>query len=140
MSVLIKDMEFPECCYACALNLWHTECSYTGHEFHDMFGEDIDPSKERHPDCPLIEVPKHGRLIDADCCNGYFYEHMSDDMMIAAMNAINEMPTIIQADKEEYKCESCVYNPPSSCDGKPCTQCDTRNPLTNCYIQAEEGE
>ena len=86
-----------------------------------------------------VELPPHGRLIDADCCNDYFYEHMSDDMMIAAMNAINEMPTIIPADKEEYKCESCVYNPPSSCDGKPCTQCDTRNPLTNCYIPADKG-
>ena len=86
-----------------------------------------------------VTVPPHGRLIDADCCNDYFYEHMSDDMMIAAMNAINEMPTIIPADKEEYKCESCVYNPPSSCDGKPCTQCDTRNPLTNCYIPADKG-
>lgn len=28
--------------------------------------DDCDMKKERHPDCPLIEVPKHGRLIDAD--------------------------------------------------------------------------
>ena len=47
-----------------------------------------------------VKIPPHGRLIDADCCNDYFYEHMSDDMMIAAMNAINEMPTIIESDGE----------------------------------------
>ena len=34
------------------------------------------------------------RLIDADECEKYFYEHMTDDAMVGAMNAINEMPTI----------------------------------------------
>ena len=29
---------------------------------------------------------------------------------------------------EEYKCDSCIYNPPSSCDGKPCCVCEPDNP------------
>ena len=37
-------------------------------------------------------------------------------------------------------CETCAYNPPSSCDGKPCTQCDTGNPYLNCYEPKEETE
>ena len=38
----------------------------------------------------------------------------------------------------EENCDTCRFNPPSSCDGKPCTQCDTSNPLTNCYQKSEE--
>ena len=34
------------------------------------------------------------RLIDADACESYFYEHLDDNGMAAAMNAINDMPTI----------------------------------------------
>ena len=40
-------------------------------------------------------------------------------------------------------CKTCVYYPPSSCDGKPCTQCHPENPLLNCRIEKEaesEGE
>lgn len=34
------------------------------------------------------------RLINADECERYFYEHLDDNGMIGALNAINEMPTI----------------------------------------------
>lgn len=34
------------------------------------------------------------RLIDAKKAQEYFYEHLDDLYMAAAMNAINEMPTI----------------------------------------------
>lgn len=34
-------------------------------------------------------------------------------------------------------CQTCVYYPPSSCDGKPCMQCDVDNPLLNCYVKKE---
>lgn len=34
------------------------------------------------------------RLIDADTVEKYFYEHLDDLHMAAAMNAINEMPTV----------------------------------------------
>ncbi len=34
-------------------------------------------------------------------------------------------------------CETCVYYPPSSCDGKPCTQCDITNPFRTCYREKE---
>ena len=35
------------------------------------------------------------------------------------------------------KCESCVFYPPSSFDGKPCPYCDTSNPYMNCYRKRE---
>lgn len=35
-------------------------------------------------------------------------------------------------------CKTCVYYPPSSCDGKPCTQCDPESPFHNCYVNKED--
>ena len=50
MSVLIRGIEMPKNCFTCRFK--NLEICYEG--------------------CPLIEVPPHGRLIDADA----LYEHM----------------------------------------------------------------
>lgn len=39
---------------------------------------------------------------------------------------------------ETWDCETCMYYPPSSCDGKPCSVCDTSDPFLNCYSEREE--
>ena len=88
MSILIKGMEMPKSCWDC----------FACHDGLCIINQKIDGHRTVTHSCPLIALPPHGRLIDADCCNDYFYEHMSDDMMIAAMNAINEMPTIIESE------------------------------------------
>lgn len=35
-------------------------------------------------------------------------------------------------------CKTCVHYPPSSCDGKPCTQCEPEIVLFSCYQKREE--
>ncbi len=35
-------------------------------------------------------------------------------------------------------CDTCVFYPPSACDGKPCCVCDTDDALFNCYQPAAE--
>lgn len=30
-------------------------------------------------------------------------------------------------------CDSCIYEPPSSLDGKPCSMCDTNDPILNMH-------
>lgn len=35
-------------------------------------------------------------------------------------------------------CDTCVFYPPSACDGKPCCACDTDDALFNCYQPASE--
>ena len=51
--------------------------------------------------CPLVALPDHhGRLVDAGECAEYFWEHLDDNGMAGAMNAINEMPTIVEAEGE----------------------------------------
>ena len=34
-------------------------------------------------------------------------------------------------------CESCIYYPTSSCDGKPCCLCDPDDQMLNCYKRKE---
>ena len=99
-DILIKGMEMPKTCYDCYFCRTYDKPNQ-GYFCIPLFADlhRTDFTKKRIDACPPVEVPPHGRLIDADCCNGYFYEHMSDDMMIAAMNAINEMPTIIESEE-----------------------------------------
>lgn len=39
------------------------------------------------------------------------------------IGCIEEAPTLTPPNKPTYPCDLCVYNPPSSLDGKPCTYC-----------------
>lgn len=61
MSVLIRGMEMPPDCFYCKLSFMSGErlfCSAMKNE--EVLRRKIDPN------CPLIPVPPHGRLIDAD--------------------------------------------------------------------------
>ena len=54
---------------------------------------------KRHPDCPLIPVPDHGRLIDADA----FLEDLlfpTKEFERGMRELVADTPTIIPADKE----------------------------------------
>lgn len=53
----IKGMEMPRNCYNCWLGL---KCP----KYEALLWNEI--NKERKADCPLVPVPPHGRLIDAD--------------------------------------------------------------------------
>ena len=67
MSVIIKGIEMPAVCDDCHFNYDCYRCSaIDGNKGYFFNDEDFDPSCNRLPDCPLIELPKHGRLIDAD--------------------------------------------------------------------------
>lgn len=65
MSVVIKNMEMPKNCYDCDLSFQDQDSEHNVywmcaalHKGAYMY--------ERHPDCPLVEIPAHRRLIDAD--------------------------------------------------------------------------
>ena len=93
MSVLIKGMEMPKSCDKCQFNRLDPTgeillCDLT------LFAVSWD-EKERPFDCPLISVPDHGRLVDADALkkewrNG-FHRKIVDALM-------EDAPTIIPAD------------------------------------------
>ena len=90
MSILIKGVEMPKNCEECAIKSWDTEdyvCPFSGVSTLCI---------SRQADCPLIPVPPHGRLIDADKIEYVQSEngHLDD---CAYRYDINEMPTIIPA-------------------------------------------
>ena len=65
MSVLIKGMEMPTACAYCEL-IDSLEICPCYNMMHDEFWANKTLQHQRHSGCPLIEVPPHGRLIDAD--------------------------------------------------------------------------
>ena len=71
MSVYIKGMEMPTCCAECKL------CALLPINDYAIFRKCLPLNRRaeipiRREDCPLIPVPDHGRLIDADALAEYF--------------------------------------------------------------------
>lgn len=60
-SILIKGMEMPKYCAVCPV------CRKEPMDWHcTLLRKIIGVPVERKPECPLEEIPPHGRLIDAD--------------------------------------------------------------------------
>ena len=99
MSVIVKGMKMPENCAVCDM----------------MYGCEFSIAMKKRPfDCPLIEVPEHGRLIDAD----YLIKKLEGNMTLVSfvfggkldeiygaicndmIKELTEAPTVIHADKD----------------------------------------
>ena len=65
MSILIRDMEMPKNCKDCPLSDHEAWCLIPG-SWRERY---YCPDDERSNDCPLIELPPHGRLGDLDKLN-----------------------------------------------------------------------
>lgn len=91
MSVLIKGMEMPTNCCACP-------CAYDNQCAATYKYPTFDEWYEQKPDwCPLVPVPDHGRLIDADALEEYFVNDPSCLTIFEAIKKLQGMPTIIPA-------------------------------------------
>lgn len=72
MSVLIKGAKMPKDCPMCPLSHWNKLDEFTGCEvvngkrFAVTNDKGYAQSNTRPSWCPLVEIPPHGRLIDAD--------------------------------------------------------------------------
>lgn len=111
MSVLVKGMEMPIACIYCDLIDSLRICPAYKMTFDD-FWADKSLRKQRHPDCPLIPVPPHSRLIDADVLKEFVenrfditwhddYEGGIKDACVDILKEIEKMPTVIGAEGEE---------------------------------------
>ena len=117
MSVLIKGVEMPTRCFACSM------CDVENEEVncavpHGSYIEyrEVYPKvaiQERPSDCPLIEVPPHGRLIDADALKAKMYhDAFETDSPLQKWDGgcwirykmfednLENAPTVIPTDKE----------------------------------------
>lgn len=91
-----------------------------------------------------VPVPPHGRLIDADALAAVAGQRYG----VINIGHIDDAPIVIPAeggikkdeDTEPWLCLSCRNYPPSSTDGKPCSQCDTSDVNHSCYDPAESAE
>ena len=97
MSILIKGMEMPTSCTACRFRdgVWCR--AYPGRVVQDAY-----KSRTRDDDCPLIPVPPHGDLVDAQeqmrlmqSC-----EYDTYDDYNRAFDMLDNAPTIIPASEE----------------------------------------
>lgn len=104
MSVLIKGMEMPTNCMLCPFCV--EEADPANGEMCMVTGTLMPPcTRERLNNCPLVPVPPNGRLIDADALKAslVFAEETAEwavPALRAVLMVIDEMPTIIPADKE----------------------------------------
>ena len=105
MSILIKGMEMPKSCYECRF-------AFDGMCIANRGRKNVGITNS----CPLIEVPKHGRLIDADALEELFREVIGNiskrdeikpvlEHMVRAsamaVEMIKDAPTIIPAEEGE---------------------------------------
>lgn len=99
MSVLVKRMDMPTGCLSCDF------CNVrTGNPYCIRLME-LTPKTTRLAECPLVPVPPHGRLIDADELNDLYTGRIIDDEMFVPATVvkqnIEDMTTIIEAEEEE---------------------------------------
>lgn len=101
MSILIKGMEMPICrtCPCCEEKLYGNLCHITN--------EIVPFSFYRGDKCPLIELPPHGRLIDASVIDNMTtwdsdreYDKGWNSAVRRAQDRIADAPTIIEAEEE----------------------------------------
>ena len=96
MSILIKGMKMPPNCFLCPLSVLNGE-----RLFCELTKDEVLRSKISS-DCPLIELPPHGRLIDADkitltdidlaLCEDY------KSLLSLYINKVESAQTIIEAE------------------------------------------
>lgn len=87
MSILIRGMDMPKNCTGCPI------CCGLPYQHRDVKG--------RRPDCPLIELPPHGRLGDLD--ELYKVANMADDFgadTTDILKLIIDTPAVIEAEGE----------------------------------------
>lgn len=106
-GIYIKGMEMPTKCCDCKMYVEDIYCCHLLHrEIENPWADD-----DVELDCPLVPVPEHGRLIDADALKHsgvrdciYVYEtgkvYVEIDDIVGAIDAA---PTIIPADEEAEK-------------------------------------
>ena len=103
MSILIKGIEMPKSCATCKfMQSTQSEYGYPYNVHCSIKGFLIRYSgcKKRDKDCPLHELPPHGRLIDADAFAN-FISHNWDKHDRWFVDIIEARPTIIEAEEKK---------------------------------------
>ena len=92
MSVIVKNMEMPQNCQKCDLYI-EGACYAKGYRDYRSIMDTAKPD-----DCPLIELPPHGRLADLDKMINDFWDC---DSMIIGNYELEKIKTVIEAEGSE---------------------------------------
>jgi len=103
MGVYIS-MDMPKCCDTCFwCGVFYGEqgdnyyyCGALWQKFKSKKYCIKHPRKGRLGNCPLIPVPDHGRLVDADALETAMFNDPYQDFV----HILEQLPTIVPADKE----------------------------------------
>ena len=107
------------------------------------------PAADVRPVVPARWIPRdiyhnEGNYKCSNCNQPcYVPECMGEPMYAFCPNCgadMREADHIANDGKKVDPCADCRWSPPSSFDGKPCTYCDTDDPLMNCYQKSEVSE
>ena len=98
MSILIRGMKMPETCGSCSF----FEMPHQDYPYCRLTNNDIYDWGKKQKNCPLIELPPHGRLIDADVLmeKAFRYQiHGKPTLKVVLASALRDAPTIIESEK-----------------------------------------
>ena len=99
MGVYI-NMEMPKNCNKCPLHFYEGQAVCSCRALPAIDDDEIlKPWKNKRKDCPLVPVPEHGRLIDADALMDEAYQPGAYGYVDAIQ--IENAPTIIPAEEGE---------------------------------------
>ena len=103
MSILIKGMKMPLHCEDCKRFFMKT-VSFPDYEKMCLLGGHVPPFPEdyhrRADDCPLIELPGHGDLIERDALNPMFVHGRLDDTYVSRKELLGAT-VVIPAERSE---------------------------------------
>ena len=107
MSVLITGMEMPKGCATCPYcdRAWNKpKCKAKSMQGRFM-EQRLNLDRTRQKWCPLVPIPEHGRLIDADALRIDYFVPSSTTIMpsyhYVSKAQIDNAPTIIPAEEGE---------------------------------------
>mgnify|MGYP007130691099 CR=1 FL=1 len=101
-DILIRGMEMPKSCADCHDADLPTAIAWLGAKCPWAHGI-IDPGvydlrQDRHPNCPLVELPSHGDLIDMDKIR---YTELYGGVEVTTANWIDSLPVIVPAERSD---------------------------------------
>ena len=99
MSIVIPNMKMPKTCREC-----HMRDGYWCY-IDRCVGETM-RNERRRKDCPLVELPPHGRLVDADKILDKLREYLSvlscePDIANRIYEIVFDAPTVLEASEGE---------------------------------------
>ena len=99
MSVVVKGMKMPENCLKCPMQFggW---CYAAPPEIDERVASTVDEAVEKgKPEwCPLVDLGKHGKLIDADALEPDA-DYYDGDYYAYSVAQVCNAPTIVEAEE-----------------------------------------